>query len=192
MTSTRTPGRLENLRLREALRAEQFAAHNGWLTGQQRDVLEHVAATLREVAGFYAQDPTLAEEISPRTWPMDLAAELCRYVPGLLRAVDQGREPEAARSDLAALLERLDREIMPAAREQVHPDYAVPEVSIEISRIRLASGCAGRVISAADAAVEALGAALELPTPAPEAIELREMAAALAARAREIYDRSAP
>ena len=178
------PGRCEQLLLDGAERTEQKMTENH-LDAAGRELLQAVAATQRELAGMYAADPTLEGELGRRTMPLDLAAELCRYVPSLLRQVHQGRDPEASRAELQALLTRLHEQVMPAARRQVCPEHASETGARRISRHRTAAACF-RVAELAEQVPAALVHARALPAVAPEAVELLEMAEALARRAREI------
>jgi hypothetical protein len=154
-------------------------------------VVAEAAGYQRELAGLYAIDPTLEDEVfNARDRDPTLAEELCRQVISLARlacrdtALDCRPGPAEARGELRVLAGRL-REAMDRARTVARADWASPGASREISLIRTRQR-AHAVAELAGRVRTELGPALKLPYPAAEALDLLDLADRLAERAAEI------
>ncbi|MFC6081035.1 hypothetical protein [Sphaerisporangium aureirubrum] len=155
-------------------------------------LLATVASHLRAAADIYATDPTLINCPAGRERDLNLLAELARQIAALVRTAATGRSPErwpienrwaeaeAAAARLPVILER--------ARAAARPDHATPEGSHAISLLRL-NAATGRIHRLADDLRAALGAALALPHPTPEAIELAELADRITTHITALQDR---
>jgi hypothetical protein len=167
-------------------RAREFAA---WLAPEDAELLAWVAGLQREMAGFYAADPTLEQDATGLTmcWrdrEIDLAGELCRQLPAVLSQARHGERHGATPAELDAMVTRIGL-VMAEARKAPRPNWREPEVSRELSLLRLRGACPS-VIEAATNAEARLSPALQLPHPAAEVLELLALAAALRERAEAL------
>lgn len=157
-----------------------------------RVILSALAEHCRVAAGVFTTDPTLADEPygTGRFRAVDLLAELARQTRSLLRiACTDGARGRRSRDDcwdeVEALFERAVHfaEVIPTVVPR--RDHATEAGSRAISRDRLAA-YSGHLSTAADSVRAAIGAALRLPHPDPQALALAELADQLARHAAEL------
>jgi hypothetical protein len=189
--SARVPaGRHRRALLDQAARTEQ-RLRGDRLDEEGAAAVAEAAECQRGLADLYSVDPTLEDDVfNSRDRDIALAEELCRQVIALARLSCRGTAlthrptPAEAREELRALAGRL-RETMVRARAAARPDWATPEASRAISLVRVRQH-ADTVAELAERVREELASALKLPYPAPEALDLVELADQLAQRATEI------
>lgn len=150
-------------------------------------VMFAVAAAYREAANIYATDPTLENCPAGRMRHLDLAEELCRHIPGLVRSATTGRQAdrwpiEDRWEEAEALTGRLPA-ILADARAQARPDHDTQEGSRAISRMWLVAS-SQKIRKAGETLSEALSKARSVPYPDPEIAELEALAAEIIERAQ--------
>ncbi|MFI6819239.1 hypothetical protein ACIBG7_43110 [Nonomuraea sp. NPDC050328] len=143
------------------------------------EVLRAVADAYRQVVAIYASDPTLNRCPAGRERDLDLALEIGRQIPYIVRQALEGREPERwpiedRWAEAEAMAARLP-EILDRARAAARPDHATPDGSRAISAMWLRAA-ASQIEFAGLEILRAIDRARSLPHPAPGAEDLAALA----------------
>jgi hypothetical protein len=161
---------------------------------QARRMLTAIAEQLRGVAGIFDQDPSLRDEPDSTGLGRGLALlpDLARSAIHMIRAA-QSRDSRAHDNstnhwaEAVAITDRVD-DLAERIRDALpRPDYDTIDDARRISRARLAAGH-DDLTAAADLIDSAVTAALRVPHPDSDAVELAALADSLRLRAASLAE----
>lgn len=189
MPETDWPPPMTRTRVRLLRKANETEQAMSGVCERGTALMAAVAGAYREAADIYATDPTLENCLASRQRQLDLAEEICRQVPNLVRSATSGKDAdrwpiEDRWEEAEAMASRLPA-VLAEARAQARPDHATPEGSRAISRMWLAAS-SHRINLAGQALREALAKAHTLPYPDPEIAELAALADEIVKRAEAL------